>query len=131
MFAATKLSHDETIEVQRVKEEGMYTCGVSLFPGEHSYRHSVVVREALKCSALVETAYYSSPRVCFEACCVYVGQLMGYLMTRDSKALSHSSTTLCSVQDCWQKPSHSWTQEFQCKETQTSVVNSSVACTKI
>ena len=79
VFAATKPSYGENIQVQRVKDEGMYSCGVSLFPDTHPLRHSVVVREALKCSSLVEIAYYSSPRVCFEACCIYCGTSHDFL----------------------------------------------------
>ena len=73
VYAATKLSYMEHTQVQRVREEGVFSCGVSLFHDTHPLRHSPVVREALKCSSLVEAAYYSSPRVCFDACCVYCG----------------------------------------------------------
>ena len=73
VYAATKLSYMEQTQVRRVREEGMFSCGVSLFHDTHPLRHSLVVREALKCSSLVEAAYYSSPRVCFDACCVYCG----------------------------------------------------------
>lgn len=61
------------IEVQHVKDEGTYTCGVALFPEGHVLRHSVVVKEAMKCSSHVEISYYSAPRVSFEPCCIHCG----------------------------------------------------------
>ena len=36
VFAATRLTFEEEIQLQHVKDEGVYTCGVSLFHDTHS-----------------------------------------------------------------------------------------------
>ncbi len=98
VYAAARLTSDEDSQVQLVKNEGTYTCGVSLFPAAHSLRHSVIVKEALKCSSLVEAAYYSSPRVCFEACCVYCGtvdDLVDDEQVRDTRKRYHTVRPIC------------------------------------
>ena len=103
IFAATKPSFGEQTEVQRVKDEGMYSCGVSLFPDIHPLRHSIVVREALKCSSLVETAYYSSPRVCFEACCIYCGtsdNLVDDDEVKEVRKCYHTVRPICAQCKC-------------------------------
>ena len=98
VYAAARLTSDEDSQVQLVKNEGTYTCGVSLFPTAHSLRYSVIVKEALKCSSLVEAAYYSSPRVCFEACCVYCGtvdDLVDDEQVRDTRKRYHTVRPIC------------------------------------
>ena len=98
VYSASKFSFDERVQVQWIKDEGMYTCGISLFPDSHSLRHSIVVREALKCSSLVESSYYSSPRVCFESCCVYCGtcdDLVDDEDMRETRKRFHTVRPIC------------------------------------
>ena len=103
VFAATRLSYSENIEVQRIKDEGVYSCGMSVFPDAHPLRHSVVVKEALKCSSLVEAAYYSSPRVCFESCCVHCGSSGNLVDDEDIKEAQtqyHTVRPICTQCKC-------------------------------
>ncbi len=79
VYAASKLSSREHTQVQRVKDEGMYSCGVSLCPDSHPLRHSVVVKEALKCSSLLKQHITVHPEfVSMHAVCI-VGLLMIWL----------------------------------------------------
>ena len=100
VYAASKLSYDERTEVQKVRDEGVYLCGVPLFPDTHPLRHSVVVREALNCSAMVEATYYGSPRVCFDACCVHCGTSEDLLDNEEVKEARRHYHTVRPI--CWQ-----------------------------
>ena len=87
--------------MQHVKDEGTYTCGVTLFPEGHHLQHTVVVREAVKCSSLVEVSHYSSPRVSFETCCIHCGSC------NDLEEVSYGQANLQSMQKCWKEFNYS------------------------
>ena len=110
VYAATKLSYGEHTQLQRVKDEGVYSCGVSLFPDMHPLRHTVVVREALKCSSLVEITYFSSPRVCFDACCIYCGTSDDLVDDDEVKAVRKCYHTVRPICAQFSDP---WAKEFQ------------------
>ena len=73
IYSASKLSLFEKREIQHALDEGTYSCGMSLFLDSHCLRDTIVVREAICCSSLVEATYYSSQRVSFDFCCIHCG----------------------------------------------------------
>ena len=69
IYAKTRLSEDQQVELQRIRESDIYTCGSSLFLSNDC----IVVREGLLCSSVIETQYYSSVLVHFPPICYFCG----------------------------------------------------------
>lgn len=65
--------------VVRTKEDSTYLCGRSLFPEDHQFVSTVVVRRSQSCHDTVEATYYSSTTVHFAECCVHCGSLENLL----------------------------------------------------
>ena len=70
IYSNAKLTRQEELELVTVKESNVYTCGASLFPRESC---GIVVREALVCTSLIESQYYSATLVHFPPVCYYCG----------------------------------------------------------
>ena len=97
VFSATRLLHAENIEVQRVRMRA-HTHVVRHCSQTHITIDTLVVREALKYSSQVESTYYSSPRVSFEACCVYCGttdELLDDQEVKETRQRYHTVRPLC------------------------------------
>ena len=57
----SKFNYQDTVLVQRVKDENIFTCGNSLFPPNHERFSKVAVNRSLSCElSTIETSYYSS-----------------------------------------------------------------------
>ncbi|KAI8487989.1 hypothetical protein Bbelb_344370 [Branchiostoma belcheri] len=54
------LTIEQRDQLEQLKEEAMYTCGVSWAPQDHPLRDICCVSRALSCSAPVEVHYYSA-----------------------------------------------------------------------
>ncbi|KAI8517529.1 hypothetical protein Bbelb_035460 [Branchiostoma belcheri] len=54
------LTIEQRDQLEQLKEEAMYTCGVSWAPEDHPLRDICFVSRALSCSAPVEVYYYSA-----------------------------------------------------------------------
>lgn len=73
IFSNSKLSPQESVELQCTKETNIYSCGSPLFPEGSRYVNTIVVREALTCISPIEAQYYSSVLVHFPPICYYCG----------------------------------------------------------
>ena len=74
IYASSKFNHVQIIAVRRVKDEGVYICGESLFIRDNPLFLSVVVRQCLSCTlSPMETTYYASKSISFPDVCYYCG----------------------------------------------------------
>ena len=69
IYAKTRLSEDQQVELQRIRESDICNCVSSLFLSNDC----IVVREGLLCSSVIETQYYSSVLVHFPPICYFYG----------------------------------------------------------
>ena len=80
IYSATRLLPEEGNEVERLKDEGVYTCGSELLPPDHHLASTVVARMNINCESPIETTYYGSSNAHFPEICFYCGE-------RDSEQL--------------------------------------------
>ena len=72
-YSSSKLSQREVLEVERIKELKLYTCGSPLFPDDSPLASNVVVREAITCASPIELQYYNSVLLHFPPICYFCG----------------------------------------------------------
>ena len=81
IFAAAKLSYNQSLRLRQLKDDNIYVCGVSLFPEKSQYQVNIVVRKSMSCSlSPVEAVYYSTKNISFPDVCFHC----------------ESATTLCN-----------------------------------
>lgn len=69
--------------IKRVQDDGIYVCGLPLFPDGHKYHSTIIVRMSL---SDMESTYYASKSVTFPDVCFYCGERSGAcLSTCDKK----------------------------------------------
>lgn len=73
VYSPSVLHYGEEIELARIRESKLYTCGSVLFPPGHMYEGSIIVREALTCNSTIEAQYFSSKLVSFPLVCYHCG----------------------------------------------------------
>ena len=69
IYAKTGLGEDQQIELKRIRESDIYTCGSSPYLSNDC----IVVREGLLCSSVIETQYNSSVLVHIPPICYFCG----------------------------------------------------------
>ncbi|XP_053405192.1 uncharacterized protein LOC123536040 [Mercenaria mercenaria] len=72
VYAAKKFTYIEQQRLSRVKEEKLYVCGSTLFPGL-DLQDVVVVKEGQNCQSPIETTYYADVNNKMEDICFYCG----------------------------------------------------------
>ena len=73
VYSVLKLSKEQIVLVESIKESNLYTSGAPLFPPGLPLENSIVVMEALVCSLYIETQYYSAVLIHFEPVCYFCG----------------------------------------------------------
>ena len=68
IYSAYKLTTQQILHIDRVKEENVYTCGGCL---PDQAENNVVVRDSINCTSMIEITYYSSKK--FDDVCIYCG----------------------------------------------------------
>ena len=81
VYAHSRLTSPQLIELNRLKEMNIYTCRSPLFSNESCF---IVVREALVCSTPIEAQYYGSVLVKFPPICYHCGLGEECLVNNDS-----------------------------------------------
>lgn len=71
VYSISKLSAEEVIAVNRMKESRFYSCGSALFPQDSPLISSVVVKEAVTCACPMELQYYNAVLTHFPQVCYY------------------------------------------------------------
>ena len=73
VFSNSKLTADEEIALNRIKESCLYACGSALFPQDSPSISSIIVKEALTYASPIEIQYYNAVLVHFPQVCYYCG----------------------------------------------------------
>ena len=73
IYSNSKLSPQEKVVLDCMKETNLYTCGSPLFSEGTPLASTVITREALTCGSPIETQYYSAVLVHFSPVCYYCG----------------------------------------------------------
>ena len=73
IYSNSKLSPQEKVVLDCMKETNLYTCGSPLFSEGTPLASTVITREALTCGSPIETQYYSAVLVHFPPVCYYCG----------------------------------------------------------
>ena len=99
-----------------IKESNHFVCGDRLLDeAAENHDETMVVRQAVTCTASVETAYYSATTVHFEDCCFYCGGFNNLLndeyMADLRQQFSHIHP-LCALCKAGGKQAKTWGQNF-------------------
>ena len=73
IYSNSKLSPQEKVVLDCMKETNLYTCGSPLFSEGTPLASTVITREALMCGSPIKTQYYSAVLVHFPPVCYYCG----------------------------------------------------------
>ncbi len=73
IFSQSVLNIAEELELSRIKESKLYTCGSVLFLPGNKYADTIIVREVLTCNSTIEAHYFSSKSVSFPPICSHCG----------------------------------------------------------
>ena len=84
LFSFKRLSVTEELNLIRIQEELLYSCGCSLFP-EGPNRDAVVVKEGITCSSSIETTYYANITRKSDLVCFHCGDIEA--VTIDQKGI--------------------------------------------
>ena len=97
-YSSSKLSRQEALEVERIKESKLYICGSPLFPDDSPLADNLVVREALTCASPIELQYYNSVLIHFPPICYFCGLSEENLVNDDHiKELRQSYSVICFI----------------------------------
>ena len=69
VYTAASLSSEERNRLKCLAETRVYTCGSTLFPPESPLHRTIVCRQTLNCSSVMETQYYSGVSTAFPPVC--------------------------------------------------------------
>ena len=72
IYSNSKLSPQEKVVLDCMKETNLYTCGSPLFSEGTPLASTVIMREAFTCGSPIETQYYSAVLVHFLQCVITV-----------------------------------------------------------
>lgn len=94
IYAAKKLTTDQQVGLEQLKEDVIYSCGGILIPEDHHLYDSILVQPNITCAAPVCSHYYSS-RVSFPAVCYNCGSAELHEISNDLKMSYQTVHPIC------------------------------------